>query len=113
MGLQRRLVLLGLIAILSACALLVPLWGTLRSPYVRTLAIKAARKAQAGSSDARLRGAARLERGPWVYVHLEGAPGRIGLQHGYLRSPEIADACQAVDLLDTQDTPLAWELFPQ
>src|SRR2546430_14291711 len=113
MRLQRRLVLLGLVAILSAGALLVPLWGTLRSPYARGLAMNAARKAQAGSSDPRLRGAYRFERGQWVYVHLEGSPERIGFQHGYLLAPEIADAFQAVKLIDTHGTQRDWEFFRQ
>ena len=114
MGLQRRLVLLGLIAILSVGALFVPLWGTLRSPYVRSLATNAAHRTkavQAGASDARLRGAYRFERGQWIYVHLEGPPGRIGFQHGYLLAPEIADAFQAVKLIDTHDTQRDWEFF--
>ena len=113
MGFKRRLVLPVLIASLSVGALLVPLWGTLRSPYVRSLAVRAARQAQASSADARLRGAYRLERGLWVYVHLEGAPGRIGFQHGYLLAPEIADAFQAVKLIDTHDTQRDWEFFRQ
>ena len=114
MGLQRRLVLLGLIAILSVGALFVPLWGTLRSPYVRSLATNAAHRTkavQAGASDARLRGAYRFERGQWIYVHLEGPPARIGFQHGYLLAPEIADAFQAVKLIDTHDTQRDWEFF--
>ncbi|PYU88978.1 MAG: hypothetical protein DMG25_19430, partial [Acidobacteria bacterium] len=114
MGLQRRLVLLGLIAILSVGALFVPLWGTLRSPYVRSLATNAAHRTkavQAGASDARLRGAYRFERGQWIYVHLEGPPARIGFQHGYLLAPEIADAFQAVKLIDMHDTQRDWEFF--
>ena len=122
MGLQRRLVLLAGIAVLAVGFLfarfemLVPLWGTLRSPYLRTPATKAAHKAEAAkasSSDARLRGAYRFERGQWVYVHLEGSPERIGFQHGYLLAPEIADAFQAVKLIDTHDTQRDWEFFRQ
>src|SRR5271169_6495591 len=33
----------------------------------------------------------RFERGGWTYVHLEGTPHDIGVQHGYLLAPEIAD----------------------
>src|ERR671931_48157 len=108
MGFQRRLALLAVLAVcylLVRFEMLVPLWGTLRSPSVGTPASKAARKAasaaQASPPDARLRGAYRFERGRWVYVHLEGSPERIGFQHGYLLSPEIADAFQAVKLTDT------------
>src|SRR5262249_47742552 len=42
-------------------------------------------------ADARLSGAYRFDKGGWVYVHLEGNPGQIGFQHGYLLAPEITD----------------------
>ena len=99
MGLQRRLVLLGLIAILSACALLVPLWGTLRSPYVRSLATNAAHRTkavQAGASDARLRGAYRFERGQWIYVHLEGPLDRKPAREAARRTHHRVHQCQAI-----------------
>ena len=52
---------------------------------------------QAGGNpaDPRLKPAYRFEKGGWVYVHLEGTPGQIGFQHGYLLAPEIADAFAA------------------
>ena len=78
MGLERRLILLAGIAVLAVGFLfarfemLVPLWGTLRSPYLRTPATKAAHKAEAaqrrlGAGDAlflaggEVRGAGHLD----------------------------------------------------
>ena len=58
-----------------------------------------------------LKPAYRFEKGGWVYVHLEGAPGQIGFQHGYLLAPEIADAFAAVKLLDTHRTKKDWDFF--
>jgi hypothetical protein len=54
--------------------------------------------------DGRLKGAYRFSRGRWVYVHLEGAPSRIGFQHGYLLAPEIADAFKTVELTNCRGT---------
>jgi len=62
-------------------------------------------------TDARLSGAYRFDKGGWVYVHLEGSPGQIGFQHGYLLAPEIADALAAVRLNDTHRTHRDWEFF--
>jgi hypothetical protein len=44
------------------------------------------------SPDPRLQSAYRFQQGGWTYVHLEGSPGQIGFQHGYLLAREIADA---------------------
>jgi hypothetical protein len=65
------------------------------------------------AADARLRPAYRFEKGGWLYVHLEGTPGEIGFQHGYLLSAEIADAFEAVKLLDTHDSKRDWDFFRQ
>src|SRR5262245_32438003 len=37
------------------------------------------------------KGSNRIERNGWIYVQLEGAPSRIGFQHGYLLATEIGD----------------------
>jgi hypothetical protein len=63
------------------------------------------------SADPRLKTAYRFEEGGWVYVHLEGPPGQVGFQHGYLLAPEIADAFEVVKLLDTHDTKKDWDFF--
>jgi hypothetical protein len=64
-------------------------------------------------ADPRLKPAYRFEKGGWVYVHLEGTPGEIGFQHGYLLAAEIADAFAAVKLLDTHSTKKDWDFFRQ
>ena len=53
----------------------------------------------------------RFERGGWTYVHLEGAPHDIGVQHGYLMAPEIADFYGVVRLEMTHNTSRSWEFF--
>jgi hypothetical protein len=70
-----------------------------------------AETAAAGPSDARLENSYRFQRGGWTYVHLEGSPSDIGFQHGYLLTPEIADAVEAIKLFDTHQTQRDWEFF--
>ena len=67
-----------------------------------TVALSSLLFAKATSADSRLGKSYRFERGGWIYVHLEGSPGNIGYQHGYLLAPEIEDAVQAVRLTDTR-----------
>ncbi len=63
------------------------------------------------SDDARLKPAYRFERGGWVYVHLEGSPGDIGYQHGYLLAPEIEAGSKAVQLNDVHRTERDWNFY--
>src|ERR1700679_2100558 len=65
----------------------------------------------ASSSAAPLEKSYRFQQGGWTYVHLEGSPSEIGYQHGYLLAPEIADALEAIKLLDTHQTQRDWEFF--
>ncbi len=53
----------------------------------------------------------RFNRGGWIYVHLEGSPHDIGVQHGYLLAPEIADAYGTIRLELTHDTGRDWAFF--
>jgi hypothetical protein len=53
----------------------------------------------------------RFNRGGWIYVHLEGSPHDIGVQHGYLLAPEIADAYGVVRLEMTHETGRDWGFF--
>src|SRR5216110_1937640 len=62
----------------------------------------AAARERAAANDSRLKGASRFEQGGWIYVHLEGPPGAMGYQHGYLLAPEIEDAFAAVSAIDTE-----------
>ncbi|HET8668385.1 MAG TPA: C45 family peptidase [Terriglobales bacterium] len=66
---------------------------------------------QAAGSEARLQKSYRIEKGGWIYVHLEGAPADIGYQHGYLLAPEIDDAFAVKKLSDTHSTQRDWEFF--
>src|ERR1700733_13247591 len=67
--------------------------------------------AAASPSDPRLEKSYRFQQGGWTYVHIEGSPSEIGFQHGYLLAPEIADALEAVKLIDTHQTQREWEFF--
>src|SRR5207245_1217254 len=49
----------------------------------------AAARERAAANNPRLKGSWRFEEGGWIYVHLEGEPGAMGYQHGYLLAPEI------------------------
>lgn len=76
-----------------------------------TPTIAKATEGGAPSPDLRLKRAYRFERAGWVYVHLEGAPGEIGFQHGYLLAPEIEAASRAVKLSATHGTGRDWDFF--
>ncbi len=75
------------------------------------LAATALATAGSGSPETRMQKAYRFQKGGWTYVHLEGSPADIGFQHGYLLAPEIADALEAVKLVDTRETKRDWEFF--
>jgi hypothetical protein len=63
-------------------------------------------------TDPRLKKASRAgERNGWIQVHLEGTPGEIGFQHGYLLAPEIKDAFQDVSTEMAHDEKKPWEFF--
>ena len=63
-------------------------------------------------TDPRLKKASRAgERNGWIQVHLEGTPGEIGFQHGYLLAPEIKDTFQDVSTEMTHDEKKPWEFF--
>jgi hypothetical protein len=68
---------------------------------------------RATSSDPRLAGTYRFERGGWVYVHLEGDPAQIGFQHGYMLAPEIEDAFPAVSTNMMHSSNRDWPFFRQ
>ncbi len=76
-----------------------------------SVALPSTPNAPAAAPDARLRGAYRFDKAGWIYVHLEGSPGAVGFQHGYLLAAEIADAFAAVKLNDTHRTRRDWDFF--
>jgi hypothetical protein len=51
----------------------------------------------------------RLERNPWIHVHLQGTPSNIGYQHVWLLAAEIEDALPAVKLSETHSTKRDWD----
>lgn len=80
-----------------------------------TIAVMAASAAPAKVPDhgdaARLKKAFRKPaQNGWISVHLEGTPGEIGYQHGFLLAPEIADAHKVVKLAITHESK-DWSFF--
>lgn len=53
----------------------------------------------------------RGEKKGWIEIHLKGTPREIGLQHGRLLAPEIADALKAIQVVVVHDTHKDWEFF--
>jgi len=63
-------------------------------------------------TDPRLKKASRAaEHAGWIQVHLEGYPGDIGFQHGYLLASEIQDNFKAISMEMTHDEKKDWEFF--
>jgi hypothetical protein len=63
-------------------------------------------------TDQRLKKAFRAaEHAGWIQVHLEGAPGEIGFQHGYLLSAEIQDNFRAISMEMAHDEKKDWAFF--
>jgi hypothetical protein len=61
------------------------------------------------SVDRRLSGSWRgAEINGWIPVRLQGSPGEIGFQHGYLLAPEIADALKVIQLVVPHETKRDW-----
>jgi hypothetical protein len=58
-----------------------------------------------------LKPASRFEEGGWIYLHLEGDPGAMGYQHGYLLAPEIEDGFAAVSAGMMHSTERDWGFF--
>jgi len=70
--------------------------------------------AAGAARDPRLKNAFRSpEQNGWHYVHLAGAPGEIGFQHGYLLAREIEDAQRVVSFSLQHDTSKPWTFFRQ
>ena len=62
--------------------------------------------------DGRLKGAYRLApHSGWTFVHLEGAPGEIGYQHGWLLAKEIKDGFDVHKLETEHDSKKPWSFF--
>jgi phospholipase B-like protein len=101
-----------LVIFLGACAVW---WLGVRSEGLAAgkdgLYATVATQRQTGANDPRLAAANRFEDGGWIYVHLEGDPGAIGFQHGYLLGPEIEDAFTSVSSGMMHETERDWGFF--
>jgi hypothetical protein len=58
-----------------------------------------------------LQGSYRIERNGWIFVHLEGAPQRLGFQHGALLAPEIADLLRVLKPFLKETTKRDWAFY--
>ena len=68
--------------------------------------------AKVSAPDTRLKAAYRLApRNGWTFVHLEGAPGEIGYQHGWLLAKEIQNGFEVQKLETEHDTKKPWTFF--
>ncbi|HKQ75746.1 MAG TPA: C45 family peptidase [Blastocatellia bacterium] len=61
--------------------------------------------------DKKLDGARRFERDGWVYVHIEGAPDKIGYQHGSLLSKEIEDLLRVMKPFLERQSKRDWNFY--
>jgi hypothetical protein len=61
--------------------------------------------------DPRLAKASREDRAGWIYVHLEGSPGEIGFQHGWLLANEIDDALSMMKYFLKNSTGKDWDFY--
>ena len=63
-------------------------------------------------TDPRLKKASRAaEHAGWIQVHLEGTPGEVGFQHGYLLWAEIQDNFRTISTEMAHDEKKDWEFF--
>ena len=63
------------------------------------------------STDPRLAKGYREDKAGWVFLHVEGSPGDIGYQHGYLLAPEIDDAMKALKFYLSHSTRKDWNFY--
>ena len=98
-----------LLFIFGATLLLIQLTALGQRHSAQAAALRVAR--QDSTYDVTLGRGYRFERGGWTYVHLEGSPHDIGVQHGYLMAPEIADFYGVVRLEMTHNTSRSWDFF--
>ncbi|MGA9529799.1 MAG: C45 family peptidase [Terriglobales bacterium] len=68
--------------------------------------------AKDSAGDSRLRHSFRQPaRNGWTYIHLEGQPGEIGFQNGYLLAPEIEDVIKVVAAEEMHSSKKDWQFF--
>ena len=59
----------------------------------------------------RLAKSSRENKNGWIYVHLEGSPGNIGYQHGYLVADEIDTTLKMMSYFLEHDTHKDWQFY--
>jgi hypothetical protein len=80
--------------------------------FVLLAAISIPSLAQNPANDVRLKHSFRRPaKNGWTFVHLEGSPGAIGFQHGYLLANEIDDMVKVTALEEKHDTKKDWNFF--
>src|ERR1700727_2064777 len=62
-------------------------------------------------ADPRLAKASREDKAGWIYIHLEGSPGDIGFQHGYLLAGEIDDLIKAMKVSLPHLSGKDWDFY--
>ena len=108
---MRRVTAIAVVILGAAALWRVTGGGVMNAAQSSLEATLAAARVTAAANDPRLAGAYRFEQGGWIYVHLEGAPGTVGFQHGYLLASEIEDAFAAVQAGMTHATERDWAFF--
>src|SRR5262245_25904375 len=63
------------------------------------------------NSNDQLAGSNRFERNGWIYVHIEGAPHKLGFQHGYLLAPEIAELLRVMKPFLEHQSKRDWNFY--
>src|SRR5215510_5529673 len=62
-------------------------------------------------NDNKLQGSNRFERNGWIYVHVEGAPEKLGYQHGYLLASEIDDLLRVMKPFLQNQSKRDWNFY--
>jgi Phospholipase B len=75
------------------------------------IACNAAAGAADHENDPRLKGSYKFNEDGWTYVHLQGTPGQIGFQHGYLLAPEIEDNINVYQVEAPHHAKREWNFF--
>jgi len=55
----------------------------------------------------------RHEKNGWIYLHIEGAPGERGFQHGYLLAKEIKESIRVLSEVWQYESALDWQWLVQ
>ena len=63
------------------------------------------------AADPRLEGSFREDRDGWAFVHLRGAPGEIGFQHGWHLAAEIEDVLKTMAFYFPKSANRDWAFF--